>query len=107
MKMRTDPRGLIQDPRRDTAALLSLIGFIAFFAVAFLVGRACELPTAYALPPLAIAPALLVAPIFIRSERARSAVGAVVLFVVLFVFQIASALFVSLYHCGLELGLGV
>ena|SRR5688500_15410166 len=106
MEMLADPRRLIQDPRRDIAALLTLIGFLAFFAVPFFAGRVCELPTAYGLPLLSLAPALLVAPIFIRSERALAAAGAVVLFVVLFVFQLVIAFFVALDHCGLQIGLG-
>lgn len=93
---------LIQDPRRDAAAIVLLVGLIVFFGAPFLLGRFCE--SSLVLPGLAVGPLLVAAPTVIRSQRGSSIAVAVVVFVLAFVVEVAVGFFVSIEHCGLELG---
>jgi hypothetical protein len=103
MEMDTDQhRRLIQEPRRDAAAIVFLVGLIALFTAPFVLARSCESP----LLPLGLGagPALLAASILIRSARTSAAAAAAVLGVALFLLELVIWFFVSLDHCPLQLG---
>ncbi len=105
--MRTEgTRRIIQDPRRDAAAVVLLLGLIAFFAIPILEGRVCDMPTVPGVPLLMIGPILLAAPIVIRSSRGTAIASAIALFVVLFVIDLGIYFLAGLDHCGLQLGAG-
>ena|SRR5688572_22494240 len=97
-----DLRRLVQDPRRDAAAIVLLFGLIVFCGAPFLLGRMCDSPLV--LPGLAVGPALLAASILIRSSRGWAFAGAGLIFVLLFVVEVLVGFVVSVDHCGLQLG---
>jgi hypothetical protein len=92
---------LVEDRRRDAAAVVAVVGLVVFLGAPLLLGRICESPVA---PLTMVGPALVVAPIVIRNPIRSRFVIASVLWAPLFVLELGASFFFSLDHCGLDLG---
>lgn len=100
--MGANHRRVIQDPRRDAAAVAFLVGLIAFAWIPSLLAGVCEQSLFHL--GLVAGPALLVAPIIIRSARTSAAIAATALFIFLLIVEGGIYFFVSLDECPLRLG---
>ena len=97
------PKGLIQDPKRDAAAIVLLIGLLVSAVVPLLVDHYCQ--SSIGIPLLWLGPTLLAASIVIRNPTGWNIVLGTVLAIPLFIIEgIAAFVLSSPEHCPLILG---